>query len=198
MIGAFANGAPPVAADYPGSKLLSLKLVYAPDGQILGAQAVGADGADKRIDVIATAIKAGLKVQDLCDLELSYAPPFGSAKDPVNIAGYVASNVLKGYQEIIDWRELRDLLTTAPEDLQLIDVRTAEEFEIVTLPKARNIPLDALRERINELDPAKPTVCCCARTRRRYLPLPPPRLLRRARKPRWSCSRAISTRSWRH
>ena len=157
------------ASYYPGSKLLSLKLVYTPDGQILGAQAVGADGADKRIDVIATAIKAGLKVQDLCDLELSYAPPFGSAKDPVNIAGYVASNVLKGYQEIIDWRELRDLLATAHEDLQLIDVRTAEEFEIVTLPKARNIPLDALRERINELDPAKPTVLFCQIGMRGYL-----------------------------
>jgi tRNA 2-thiouridine synthesizing protein A len=156
------------ASYYPGSKQLSLKLVYGLDGRILGAQAVGADGADKRIDVIATAIKADLKVQDLCDLELAYAPPFGSAKDPVNIAGYVASNVLKGYQEVVDWRELRDLLA-ADSDLQLIDVRTAEEFEIVTLPKARNIPLDNLRERIGELDPNKPTVLFCQIGMRGYL-----------------------------
>jgi tRNA 2-thiouridine synthesizing protein A len=156
------------ASYYPGSKQLSLKLVYGLDGQILGAQAVGADGADKRIDVIATAIKAGLKVQDLGDLELAYAPPFGSAKDPVNIAGYVASNVLKGYQEVVDWRELRDLLT-AGSDFQLIDVRTPEEFEIVTLPKARNIPLDNLRERAGELDPAKPTILFCQIGMRGYL-----------------------------
>jgi NADPH-dependent 2,4-dienoyl-CoA reductase/sulfur reductase-like enzyme/peroxiredoxin family protein/TusA-related sulfurtransferase/rhodanese-related sulfurtransferase len=157
------------ASYYPGSKQISLKLVYTPDGQILGAQAVGADGADKRIDVIATAIAAGMTVQDLCDLELSYAPPFGSAKDPVNIAGYVASNVLKGYHEVIDWRQLRDLLAAPPADLQLIDVRTPEEFEIVTLPKARNIELDALRGRLGELDPAKPTVVFCQIGMRGYL-----------------------------
>lgn len=157
------------ASYYPGSKQLSLKLVYGVDGQIFGAQAVGADGADKRVDVIATAIKAGMTVQDLCDLELSYAPPFGSAKDPVNIAGYVASNVLKGYHEIIDWRELRELLMSEPQDLQLIDVRTPEEFEIITLPKARNIDLDHLRERIGELDPNKPTVVFCQIGMRGYL-----------------------------
>lgn len=157
------------ASYYPGSKQISLKLVYTPDGQILGAQAVGADGADKRIDVIATAITAGLKVQDLCDLELSYAPPFGSAKDPVNIAGYVASNVLKGYHEVIDWRELSELLAAPPANLQLIDVRTPEEFEIVTLPRAKNIELDALRNRIGELDPAKPTIVFCQIGMRGYL-----------------------------
>lgn len=157
------------ASYYPGSKQISLKLVYTADGAILGAQAVGADGADKRIDVIATAIRAGLKVQDLCDLELSYAPPFGAAKDPVNIAGYVAANVLKGYHEVIDWRGLRDLLAAPPDGLQLIDVRTAEEFEIVTLPKAKNIDLDALRGRLGELDPQKPTVVFCQIGMRGYL-----------------------------
>jgi tRNA 2-thiouridine synthesizing protein A len=157
------------ASYYPGSKQISLKLVYAPDGTILGAQAVGADGADKRIDVIATAIQAGLKVQDLGDLELSYAPPFGSAKDPVNIAGYVATNVLKGYHEVIDWRQLQALLAAPPEGLQLVDVRTPEEFEIVTLPKARNIELDALRERIGELDPERPTIVFCQIGMRGYL-----------------------------
>ncbi len=82
------------ASYYPGSQQLSLKLVFGLDGRILGAQGIGADGVDKRIDVIATAIAAGLSVRDLTDLELAYAPPFGSAKDPVNVAGYVASNVL--------------------------------------------------------------------------------------------------------
>jgi len=157
------------ASYYPGSKQLSLKLIYALDGRILGAQAVGADGADKRIDVIATAILAGLTVQDLCELELAYAPPYGSAKDPVNIAGYVASNVLKGFHEVITWRELRALLENRPENLQLIDVRTPEEFEIVTLPEARNIELDHLRERLGELDPKRPTVVFCQIGMRGYL-----------------------------
>jgi len=156
------------ASYYPGSRQLSLKLIYGLDGRIFGAQAVGADGADKRIDVIATAIQAGLKVQDLCDLELAYAPPYGSAKDPVNIAGYVASNVLAGFQEVIDWRELRALIE-AKADIQLIDVRTPEEFEIVTLPRARNLELDHLRQRLGELDPQKPTVLFCQIGVRGYL-----------------------------
>ena len=134
------------ASYYPGSQQLSLKLVFGLDGRILGAQAIGADGADKRIDVIATAIKAGLTVEDLTDLELAYAPPFGSAKDPVNVAGYVASNVLSGFHEIIGWRELRDILNSAPASIQLVDVRTPEEFSIQTLPGARNIELDRLRD----------------------------------------------------
>jgi NADPH-dependent 2,4-dienoyl-CoA reductase/sulfur reductase-like enzyme/peroxiredoxin family protein/TusA-related sulfurtransferase/rhodanese-related sulfurtransferase len=157
------------ASYYPGSRQLSLKLIYGLDGRIFGAQAVGADGADKRIDVIATAITAGLKVQDLCDLELAYAPPFGSAKDPVNIAGYVAANVLAGFHEVIGWRELRTLIDSKPANLQLIDVRTPEEFDIVTLPKARNIELDHLRERIGELDPNKPTILFCQIGVRGYL-----------------------------
>ena len=155
------------ASYYPGAKQLSLKLIYALDGRILGAQAVGADGADKRIDVIATAIHAGQTVQDLCDLELAYAPPFGSAKDPVNIAGYVASNVLNGSHEVMGWRELRELNTGG--SLQLIDVRTPEEFEIATLPNARNIELDHLRERLGELDKTRPVVVFCQIGVRGYL-----------------------------
>jgi len=155
------------ASYYPGAKQLSLKLIYGLDGRILGAQAVGADGADKRIDVIATAIHAGQTVQDLCDLELAYAPPFGSAKDPVNIAGYVASNVLNGSHEVIGWRELQSLNTAGA--LQLIDVRTPEEFEIGTLPNARNIELDHLRERLGELDQTLPVVLFCQIGMRGYL-----------------------------
>ncbi|WP_237153068.1 FAD-dependent oxidoreductase [Oryzibacter oryziterrae] len=157
------------ASYYPGSKQLSLKLIYAPDGRILGAQAVGADGADKRIDVIATAIQAGLKVQDLSNLELAYAPPFGSAKDPVNIAGYVAANVLNGSHEVIDWRSLRKYIDKTPGVLQLIDVRTPEEYAIQTLPGARNLELDHLRERLGELDPSRPTVVFCQIGMRGYL-----------------------------
>lgn len=155
------------ASYYPGAKQLSLKLIYGMDGRILGAQAVGADGADKRIDVIAAAIHAGQTVQDLCDLELAYAPPFGSAKDPVNIAGYVASNVLNGSHEVIGWRELQRLNT--PGAFQLIDVRTPEEFEISTLPNARNIELDHLRERLSELDKTQAVVVFCQIGVRGYL-----------------------------
>jgi NADPH-dependent 2,4-dienoyl-CoA reductase/sulfur reductase-like enzyme/peroxiredoxin family protein/rhodanese-related sulfurtransferase/TusA-related sulfurtransferase len=157
------------ASYYPGSRQLSLKLVFGVDGRILGAQAIGADGVDKRIDVIATAIKAGLSVQDLTDLELAYAPPFGSAKDPVNVAGYVASNVLSGFHEIIDWRELRDILKSAPASIQLVDVRTPEEFSIQTLPGARNLELDHLRDRHGELDPNRPVVIFCQVGLRGYL-----------------------------
>lgn len=155
------------ASYYPGAKQLSLKLLYAPDGRIYGAQAVGADGADKRVDVIATAIHAGLTVQDLCELELAYAPPFGSAKDPVNIAGYVATNVLNGSHEVITWRELRALDTA--NTVQLVDVRTPEEFEIATLPNAQNVELDHLRERLHLLDTTRPVVVFCQIGVRGYL-----------------------------
>lgn len=154
------------ASYYPGAKQISLKLLYAPDGKILGAQAVGADGADKRIDVIATAIHAGMSVDDLSDLELAYAPPYGSAKDPVNIAGYVAGNVLNGSHEVIDWRGLQ---TLDPESIQLIDVRTAAEFELGSIRGARHIDVNHLRDRLAELDPAKPTVVFCQIGLRGYL-----------------------------
>lgn len=154
------------ASYYPGAKQISLKLLYTPDGKILGAQAVGADGADKRIDVIATAIHAGMTVDDLSDLELAYAPPFGSAKDPVNIAGYVAGNVLNGSHEVIDWRGLQAL---APESIQLIDVRTAAEFELGSIRGARHIDVNHLRDRLAELDPSKPTVVFCQIGLRGYL-----------------------------
>lgn len=154
------------ASYYPGAKQISLKLLYAPDGKILGAQAVGADGADKRIDVIATAIHAGMSVDDLSDLELAYAPPYGSAKDPVNIAGYVAGNVLNGSHEVIDWRGLQAL---DPESIQLIDVRTAAEFELGSIRGARHIDVNHLRDRLAELDPTKPTVVFCQIGLRGYL-----------------------------
>ncbi|MCM5558946.1 FAD-dependent oxidoreductase [Pleomorphomonas sp. JP5] len=149
------------ASYYPGSQQISLKLVYGLDGRVLGAQAIGIDGADKRIDVIATAIKAGMTVEDLADLELAYAPPFGSAKDPVNVAGYVASNVLDGSHDIISWTELRDVLHDAPDTIELIDVRTSDEYAIASLPGARNMELNRLRQRLGEIDRNKPVVVFC-------------------------------------
>jgi len=149
------------ASYYPGAKQVSIKLLFSPDGRILGAQAVGADGVDKRVDVIATAIYGGLNVEDLSDLELAYAPPYGSAKDPVNMAGYVASNILNDSHELIDWRQLRDALELKDGKLQLIDVRTAEEFEFGSIPTARNIDLNQLREHLDELDPKQPLVLFC-------------------------------------
>jgi tRNA 2-thiouridine synthesizing protein A len=157
------------ASYYPGAKPIALKLVFGLDGRILGAQAIGADGADKRIDVIATAIGARLGVDDLTGLELAYAPPFGSAKDPVNVVGYVAGNVLSGFQEIIDWRELRDLLKAARSSVQLVDVRTAAEFSAGTIPGALNVEVDRLRERLGEIDPRRPVVVFCQVGLRGYL-----------------------------
>ena len=157
------------ASYYPGAKQISLKLLFTDKGEILGAQAVGADGADKRIDVIATAIHGKLNVEDLTELELAYAPPYGSAKDPVNIAGYVATNVLNKSHELIEWKELRAALETKESDMQLIDVRTAEEFGFGSIPTARNIDVNQLREHLDELDVNKPVVLFCQIGLRGYL-----------------------------
>ena len=154
------------ASYYPGALQISLKLIYSPEGKVLGAQAVGADGVDKRIDVIATAIHAGMSVDDLADLELAYAPPFSSAKDPVNIAGYVASNVLRGAQRVLSWDELQALQAGS---VQLIDVRTSEEFELGSIPGARHIDLNLLRERLAEVARDKPVVLFCQVGLRGYL-----------------------------
>lgn len=157
------------ASYYPGAKQISLKLLFSPDGKILGAQAVGADGADKRIDVISTAIHGNLTVEDLAELELAYAPPFGSAKDPVNIAGYVAINVLNQSHELVEWRELHRSLETKTAGLQLIDVRTAEEYEFGSISTARNIDVNRLREHLDELDRNAPVVVFCQIGLRGYL-----------------------------
>ncbi len=155
------------ASYYPGARPVSLKLIFSPeDRKILGAQAVGADGADKRIDVIATAIQSGLTVDQLTELELCYAPPFGSAKDPVNVAGYVAANVLDGKHDIVSWRELREI---DPATVQLIDVRTAQEYELGSIRGARHFDVNALRERLGELDRERPIIVYCQVGLRGYL-----------------------------
>jgi len=137
------------AGYYPGAKRVSLKVVFERQtGRLLGAQATGEDGVDKRIDVIATAIYAGLKIDDLMNLELAYAPQFGSAKDAVNQAGYVGNNVSEGRTPTLQWHELPAALANGA---TLIDVRTAGEFAAGVIPGAVNIPVDSLRDHINEL-----------------------------------------------
>ncbi|WP_040437397.1 FAD-dependent oxidoreductase [Aestuariimicrobium kwangyangense] len=147
------------ASYYPGAETMSIKLLVDPDTDaILGAQAVGGDGVDKRIDVIATAIAGGLTASDLADLELAYAPPYGSAKDPVNMLGYVDQNLATGLTRSIQWHELADAMAAGE---AVIDVRTEGEFAAGAIPGAINLPLDELRERLTEL-PEGPLVVHCA------------------------------------
>ena len=160
------------AGYYPGAEGMTLKVVFAPnDGRILGAQAVGGAGVDKRLDVLAMAIQGKMTVYDLEEAELCYAPPFGSAKDPVNMAGFVAAGLLRGDHPQITAAELRDHITagTAP---TLVDVRTAAEFERGTVPGAINLPVDELRTRLGELTNVAgsgPVVVFCQVGMRGYL-----------------------------
>lgn len=141
------------AGYYPGAEQMALKVLMDPEtGLILGAQGVGRDGVDKRIDVLATSMRAGLTAPELADLELAYAPPFGSAKDPVNMLGYMAENILSGLTRTVQWDEVAGL---QEQGLPIIDVRTAREFGEGHIPGAVNIPVDDLRERMTEV----PTPC---------------------------------------
>ena len=145
------------AGYYPGATTIHLKLVIdAETDQILGAQAVGTDGIDKRIDVIATAMRAGMAASDLADLELAYAPQFGSAKDPINMAGFVADNLFYGERNV-QWHELDQMLE---DGWTLVDVRTAGEYSRGNIPGATNIPVDDLRSRVSELSGKKVLVHC--------------------------------------
>lgn len=155
------------AGYYPGAAFMTIKLLFEKkSGTILGAQIIGGKGVDKRIDVLATAIRARMKVQDLAGLELAYAPPFGSAKDPVNIAGYVASNIQNGTMSIFHWHDVDRIDASRA---TLLDVRTESEFEKGTLKNAVNIPLDSLRERLDELDRSKPVYVFCQVGMRGYV-----------------------------
>ena len=157
------------AGYYPGADQLHIKLtVEQKTGKLLGAQIIGEQGVDKRIDVLATALTAGLSVTDIEHLDLAYAPQFNSAKGPVIMAGFVAANTLRGEVRTITSDELQHKLTTNPE-LQLLDVRSPSEFDEQHLPYARLIPIDNLRERLNELDPQKETVVYCRVGLRGYL-----------------------------
>jgi len=156
------------ATYFPGSQMLAVKLIFAPkDGRILGAQIVGGEGTDKRIDVIATAIRAGMSVFDLEELELSYAPQFSSAKDPVNMAGFVAANLLRGDSHKINWDEIQQLDAN---QFTLLDVRNPVELEAMgRIDNALNIPLHELRNRLGELDKSKTIVVFCAVGLRGYI-----------------------------
>lgn len=144
---------------YPGATSMTIKLLFdKKTSVILGAQITGYQGVDKRCDVLSTAIRTRMKVQDLVELELAYAPPFGSAKDPVNIAGYVASNIQNGSMQAFYWHDVDEI---DPSSAILLDVRTEYEFRKGTLKGAINIPLDSLRERLNELDRNKPVYVFC-------------------------------------
>jgi CoA-disulfide reductase len=155
------------ATYYPGAAQISLKLIFDKEtGTIYGAQAVGKDGADKRIDVLATAIKGGLKVMDLPDLELAYAPPYSSAKDPVNMAGYVASNIMDGDVETVQWHEIDELVQKGN---MLIDVRDPGEVARGAISGAVNIPLNELREHLDELPKDQTIYVTCQVGLRGYL-----------------------------
>lgn len=155
------------AGYYPGAFNLTLKLTFAPDtGRIYGAQCVGVDGVDKRIDEIAMLIKRGGTVRDLVRTEQAYAPPFSSAKDPVAIAGYVACNTLDGVMPVVTWRELA---AADRADVLLVDVRTPEEYSLGTIDGAVNIPLDDLRGRLGEIDRDSDVIVFCAVGLRGYL-----------------------------
>jgi NADPH-dependent 2,4-dienoyl-CoA reductase/sulfur reductase-like enzyme/rhodanese-related sulfurtransferase len=146
------------AGYYPGAESMMLKVIIDPvSHEILGAQGVGREGVDKRIDVIATAIRTGLTAPELADLELAYAPPFGSAKDPVNMLGYMADNILSGLTESVQWNELADRMA---DGARLIDVRTPGEFNAGHVDGAINIPVDDLRERFAEIPKENVIVTC--------------------------------------
>jgi len=137
------------AGYYPGAEQMSLKLIFdAKTGEILGAQGIGKEGVDKRIDVIATAIRGGITAPELADLELAYAPPFGSAKDAINMLGYIAENVMSGLLETAQWSEIDEF---ADRGFQLVDVRTTSEFAAGSIPGAMSMPVDEIRTRVAEL-----------------------------------------------
>jgi NADPH-dependent 2,4-dienoyl-CoA reductase/sulfur reductase-like enzyme/rhodanese-related sulfurtransferase len=188
------------AGYYPGAEAMTLKLLFEPDsGKVLGAQAIGGAGVDKRIDVLAVAIQAGLTVFDLEEMELAYAPQYGSAKDPVNMAGFVAAGLLRGDQLQVSVESL------STDGAALLDVRTPAEFAAGHIPGAVNVPLDELRARLGELPRDRPVTVYCQVGMRGYLAV---RLLRQAGLRAanlaggfktylaWSSSRSASSQKW--
>lgn len=151
------------AGYYPGAQGLALKLLVDPGTDaILGAQAVGRDGADKRIDVIATAMRGGLTASDLAELELAYAPQFGSAKDPVNMLGFVDENLASGLTDSIQWHEVEN---AQRDGVTVVDVRTPEEFAAGAIPGAVNVPVDEVRDRLDEVPEGDLVVHCAVGVR---------------------------------
>lgn len=150
------------ATYYPGASLITMKVVYEKNTlRLLGAQIVGTDGVDKRIDVIATAIHAGMRADRLKDLELAYAPPYSSAKDPVNMAGYIIENVSKDLVKQYRFDEVSDIDLPRNAGVSLVDVRSADDYAKGHVSGSVNIPLDALRGRLGEIDKSKPVCVIC-------------------------------------
>lgn len=157
------------AGYYPGAFQLTTKLTFDPQsGKLYGAQCVGHEGVDKRIDQVALLIKNGGTIYDLIKLEHAYAPPFSAAKDPIAIAGYTAANIISGSMPVIHWRELKEMDLSGT---TLIDVRTADEYSLGTIRNAINIPVDELRGRIHEIPADKPIIVFCAIGLRGYIAL---------------------------
>jgi len=151
---------------YPGAERLAMKLLFDPGpGKLLGAQVVGQEGVDKRIDVLATALQAGMTVHDLGELELAYAPPFGSAKDPVNLAGMVAEHIVEGNLKDAQWYEIDRI---DPQKTVILEVRDADEREAGFIPGSLHIPLSELRDRLNELPRDKEIIAHCQTGQRSY------------------------------
>lgn len=161
------TSSPSHATYYPGARNMSIKTLFEPEsGRILGAQIIGFEGADKRIDVIATAIRANMTAADLEELDLAYAPPYSSAKDPVNMAGFVIENVRDGLVKQHHWHDVNALVE---QGAQLLDVRTEGEYARGAIEGSVNIPLDELRERIGELDASRPVFVNCHSGLRSYV-----------------------------
>jgi NADPH-dependent 2,4-dienoyl-CoA reductase/sulfur reductase-like enzyme/peroxiredoxin family protein/rhodanese-related sulfurtransferase/TusA-related sulfurtransferase len=147
------------AGYYPGAMPMSVKISFSPeDGRLLGAQIVGYDGVDKRIDIFSAAIRKRATVYDLADMEHAYAPPYSSAKDPVNIAGMVAENILDGTTRIVSWR---DVAKHSAEDMFLLDIRSPDEYQLGTIEGAVNIPLDGIRQHLGEIPRNKKIIVFC-------------------------------------
>ena len=155
------------AGYYPGAVMMDIKINFSPeDGRLLGAQAVGGDGVDKRLEMMSAVIRGGGTIYDLMELEQAYAPPYSSAKDPVNMAGFVADNMLSGKVKVMSWRELR---ATDRSGVMLVDVRSAEEFAMGSIEGAVNIPLDGSRAEFRNLPKDRTIVVFCAIGLRGYI-----------------------------
>jgi rhodanese-related sulfurtransferase len=154
------------AGYYPGAEPIAMKILFDPEnGRLLGAQAVGREGVDKRIDVLATALKGGMTVDDLAELELAYAPPYGSAKDPVNLAGMAAQNARGGLVQLAQWHEVASL---DPGKVVRLDVRDPAECALGDIPGSIKIPLNELRARLGELPRDKEILVHCQSGQRSY------------------------------
>jgi rhodanese-related sulfurtransferase len=159
------------AGYYPGAQVIHLKLIFdKTSGQLYGAQAVGTDGVEKRIDVLATAMQGGMTVHDVAELELCYAPPVGAAKDPVNLAGMAAQNVMDGLVTQLEWHDMEALCQTPDANVVVVDVRNPGEIAKTQLivPQAINIPLNDLRARLSEVPRDKHIVVSCMSGQRSY------------------------------